>query len=640
MLRMKNLIPPPVDCRTARCPPVWLVLLPAAILLLLGGCSTPIGADRLPPRRAAAELDQSALTTGKLSSYTTLVLHRFDLDDAYQSDPAAALLTLHRHTTNDSRRDVLFALAELNYHHAYRLRRSVKVETAAQAPDYFLTAAIYAYFYLLNGDPRLDPPPTAFDRRFRLACDLYNLAVAQGLGSSSDPEKSVRFTAGPRHLAPGVIDLTLLRTNFKWDFAELDRFLPADSYRVRGLTVRDRHSGLGAPLIVVGKELEPKRLPRRFPATVVLHVNGDVRDWSEGRLTGALELYSTYETDRVALAGQEVPLESDFTAPLAWGLNDAHIWKLGPQQFFTDVEQIKSDIYFTQPYEAGRVPVVFVHGTFSSPVWWAEMWNTLRADPVLREHCQFWNFIYNSGNPISHSASRLRESLQQKIQELDPEGKDPALRRMVIIGHSQGGLLAKLTATDTGDALWRQVSDRDLDSLNLTPEVRDALRANFFFTRLPCVERVVFLSTPHRGSYLATGLVRGLARLFMRLPRTGIDQFASLERADPRVRLPKEVRSAVPSSLDGMSPKNPWLLALAEIPPATGVKAHSIIAIKGDEKPPRGGDGVVKYTSAHVSYTESERIVRSGHSCQDKPPAIEEVRRILLEHLATQPAKP
>ena len=46
-----------------------------------------------------------------------------------------------------------------------------------------------------------------------------------------------------------------------------------------------------------------------------------------------------------------------------------------------------------------------------------------------------------------------------------------------------------------------------------------------------------------------------------------------------------------------------------------------------------GADGVVKYTSAHVDYAESEFIVRSGHSCQGNPLTIEEVRRILLENL-------
>jgi hypothetical protein len=86
-----------------------------------------------------------------------------------------------------------------------------------------------------------------------------------------------------------------------------------------------------------------------------------------------------------------------------------------------------------------------------------------------------------------------------------------------------------------------------------------------------------------------------------------------------------------------MSPDNPVLLKLADIPPAPGVTAHSIIAAKEPEKLPDCDDGVVKYSSSHVSYSKTELIVKSGHTCQDKPPAIEEVRRILLEHLTSIP---
>ena len=63
---------------------------------------------------------------------------------------------------------------------------------------------------------------------------------------------------------------------------------------------------------------------------------------------------------------------------------------------------------------------------------------------------------------------------------------------------------------------------------------------------------------------------------------------------------------------------------------------HSIIAVEGDGDPTLGDDGVVGYTSAHLDGMESEFIVRSGHSCQGHPFTIEEVRRILLEHLGTQ----
>jgi pimeloyl-ACP methyl ester carboxylesterase len=607
-------------------------------LWVLGGCAVPIGADKVTPRQTYRQLNQSALTGSKVSSYTELVVHRYDLEKDFGQDPDAALRALHAQAVQDDRRDVLFALAELNYLRAERLRHSVKPGQARRAPDFYFASAIYAQLYLLGAGAQ--PPPGPFDRRFRIACDLHNCALAQGLLSGPGTNAIVELAAGTRALLPGPVAVGLVHTNFKWDFTEIDKFLPADDYRVRGLTVRDRLSGLGAPLIVVGKRPSDKRFPRRFPATVLLRVAGDVKAWSVGRLGVALELFSSYEASQTTLADTVVPLEADLTAPLAWGLNDAFIWKLGAAQFFSPLERIKSDAYLTQPYAPGRVPVVFVHGTFSSPVWWAEMWNTLRADPVLRERCQFWNFVYNSGQPISYSAAGLRAALLKKVQQLDPDGRDPALRRMVIIGHSQGGLLAKLTVTDTGDKLWRTAADQPLEALDLTPQTRAALRANFFYQPLPCVQRVVFISTPHRGSYLATSFVRKLARLFMSVPQTALHTSADLLKVGQQVKLPPEVRAGVPTSLDGMSPKNPFLLALAEIPPAPGVRAHSIIAIDGADQPPCGSDGVVKYVSAHVSYVESEQIVRSAHSCQGKPVAIEEVRRILLEHLAAAAARP
>jgi hypothetical protein len=89
----------------------------------------------------------------------------------------------------------------------------------------------------------------------------------------------------------------------------------------------------------------------------------------------------------------------------------------------------------------------------------------------------------------------------------------------------------------------------------------------------------------------------------------------------------------IPTSLDGMSPKNPGLLAMAEIPVVPEIKAHSIIPVCGQGDFRTGRDGVVSYQSAHVDNVESEFIVRSVHSCQNEPATIEEVRRILRQHL-------
>jgi hypothetical protein len=86
-----------------------------------------------------------------------------------------------------------------------------------------------------------------------------------------------------------------------------------------------------------------------------------------------------------------------------------------------------------------------------------------------------------------------------------------------------------------------------------------------------------------------------------------------------------------------MNPHNELLRTLADIPVAHGVVANSIIAIKGSDPVEDGEDGVVAYRSAHLDDVESELVVRSGHSLQDQPETVEEVRRILLLHALTAP---
>jgi pimeloyl-ACP methyl ester carboxylesterase len=607
---------------------LWCCAL--AALIALAGCSTPIGADLASPRQAYQHLHENALNSSHCSGDAQVVLHRYDLEKAFEKNPDATLEKLQAIACTDDRRDLLYALSELNYLNADRQRRSVKPGVPRLARNSYFTSAIYAYLYLF-GEGR-EAPPSPFDLRFRAAGDFYNRGLAQGLMVNTNA--LVELDSGLRHTPPGPVEVKFTQPGFPWSLDLIQEFYSADEFIVRGLSTRNRDSGLGAPLIAVTKKVGKFQEQLHAPATVFLRVSGDARDWSAGKLTATLELYSAFDATQVEVNGKTVPLQTDTTAPIAQGLNNSAIWKLGLAQFFSAELQTKTGIRRMEPYTPGQIPVVFVHGTASSPVWWAEMWNTLNADPVLRKHYQFWMFNYASGNPITYTAGILRNDLTSLVKTLDPDGKDPALRQMVIIGHSQGGLLAKLTATDTGDKLWHLVSETNIDDLKVDEKTRELLRTNLFFKPLPCVSRVIFIATPHRGSYRNSEFVQKFLNRFMKFNSDLVDASASLLKLKDQVNLPPAVQKGVPSSLDGMSTDNPFMLTLADIPVAPGIKAHSIIAIKGNDQPPNGADGVVKYTSAHVDYAESEFIVRSGHSCQGNPLTIEEVRRILLEHLA------
>jgi len=393
----------------------------------------------------------------------------------------------------------------------------------------------------------------------------------------------------------------------------------------------------GTALIAVGRLDPALRIQRASPATVFLRLQGSLADISAGKGSGSLELCSPFSQSTVKVGDTVVPLETDWTTANAYTLNQSFVWRLERLQFFNPSRGLKSQLILTKPYEPGRVPVVLVHGTFSSPVRWAEMLNTLNADPVVRQRCQIWLFLYSSSKPMVLSAAEFRDELSTMVEKLDPKGQDAALRQMVIVGHSQGGLLAKMTATDSGDQLWRVLSHKPLDEMNLSEEKSAGFQRLVFLKPLPFVRRTIFIATPHRGSYRNTTIVQRLGRWVVKLPGAVVQRTTDIVLHTEGIKLPKQFRSTSLTSLDGMSVRNPLMLKLADIPLAPGVTGHSIIAVKTRGDYHKGKDGVVAYSSAHVDYVESEFIVRSGHSCQDKPATIEEVRRILHEHLAGLP---
>jgi pimeloyl-ACP methyl ester carboxylesterase len=341
----------------------------------------------------------------------------------------------------------------------------------------------------------------------------------------------------------------------------------------------------------------------------------------------------------VDIGGEAIPLESEPSVALAETLQASRFWTRELAVFLGHTVGQRGATRFSvlEPYRTGRIPVVFVHGTNSSSARWADMVNDLLADPRIHEDYHFWFFDYDSGNPIAYSAYKLREHLTELVSFLDPDGSNPCIRKAVVMGHSQGGLLTKMTAIDSGDTFWRNISSKPFDEVSLAPEQRDLLQAALFIKPLPFVNRVIFIATPHRGSYLAgPQFVRRLLQRLITLPADVLSLGASIAA---NVVGAGGTTSALegqmlPTAIDNMSPTHPFIKALSSIPIAPGVHVNSIIPVK-KEPFELGNDGVVRYSSAHIEPVESELIVRSAHSTQSNPHTIEEVRRILLEHAAS-----
>jgi hypothetical protein len=223
----------------------------------------------------------------------------------------------------------------------------------------------------------------------------------------------------------------------------------------------------------------------------------------------------------------------------------------------------------------------------------------------------------------------LRDALTNIVAELDPEGKDPGLKQMIVMGHSQGGLLTKMTAIDSGMVLWP--FSVPPDELDVSAETREMLTHALIIKPLPFVKRVIFMATPHRGSYQALGLIGALGSWLVNLPgrltKLSVDLLTLQKQG---VVLGSS--TGLPTSIDNMNPNNAFIKNLVSIPIANGVIANSIIAVDSDAPLDEAGDGVVKYMSAHIDGVETEKIIRSSHSVQGNPETILEVKRIMHEH--------
>lgn len=595
------------------------------ISLGINGCATTMGVQKTDPRQVYDEITISAISQDNFSKFSRDILIRYDLVEAFKDDPKDVFLFLHRKAEQSGRRDILFALAELNYLTGMRSRESQK----QWSDSCFFASTLYAYFYLLGDTAPSDP----FDRRFRIACDLYNSALAQALANA---DGNLKIASVPKVILPvGKFSFILDTDKFPHDINSFEKFVSADQFKVKGFSLRNRDAGMGAPVIGVEKKREGAPMYRTFPGNLFLRVNCKVEDVAEDTCTGTLELYSTYDHVEIVVENQKVPLERDLTTQLAYTIDQPYIQGLGVNEFLHGTGYIKTGIYPMQPFEADKIPVVFIHGTFSSPVAWAEMINSLRSDPVIAQKYQFWNFFYDTGKRIGLSARELANALTQHVNQVDPQGTNSLLRQMVVIGHSQGGLLVKMIATDSGDAFVRGATGKSLEELDISKKDKSLLEKEAVFEALPFVNRVVFISTPHRGSYLSKNLVRTLVLKLVKFPQTVLQSTANVVTAlaDAGVAEAMAQPFINLTSLDVMSPDSPVLKILAALPLSEGITGHSIISIDGNDTPPEGDDGVVKYTSAHVEYVESEFIVRSPHSCQSHPMTIEEVRRILFIHL-------
>lgn len=616
------------------------VLLTIVAVLVVSGCAKKkIGLQPIDEDQWFVRESRSALTSKAPSEFTLRFLRKQDLWDVYEKDPIAVLTTLEHDFALMPDRDPLFVLMELCFAEAKKTDPVTK-ETA----KLYRSCMWHAYTYLF--DPKLKPPLNTYSPRFRRACDFYNRALAKLLVYHD--EQDIRLKE--RDMMPmfkGQILWKGVQSELSWNLKELNQFHVVYNYEVTGLQNHYQASGIGVPLIL-DRNLPPpgdRSVNEQFlspyhqicAGTAVLHFDssGHDIDHTDFQVKAFLSIYDPVQTDKTDIDKKLVPLETDFTTPIAYFFEKVPSLKGTTGFFEPEAWTDMCGLYMTQQYQPGKIPVVFVHGLFTTTRTWIVMFNELIGDPLLRERYQFWFFLYPTGNPIGFSAVLLRDALKEVREVLDPTGKDAAFDRMVLVGHSMGGILSRIMVQHSNNIVYDALFDRPIDELDIGGDERELLRRMVFFEPLPFVRRVIFMATPHRGSELARNRLANFGLSIVKLPGEMVDFVTDITPfLKPELeKNPNYPKKRVPTGFHGLRPESIVSQTVDNLPIDANVIYHSIIGNNVSADTPGGSDGIVTYESAHLEGAASERIVRSNHNVHVNPAAVLEVRRILYEHI-------
>jgi hypothetical protein len=261
------------------------------------------------------------------------------------------------------------------------------------------------------------------------------------------------------------------------------------------------------------------------------------------------------------------------------------------------------------------------------------MLNELRAWPTFHRRFEAWLYHYPTGASFLQSAAELRRELTSAVRRLDPQGTDPALKSLVLVGHSMGGLHAKLQVVEPGTAIWDSIACRPFEEIRMRPDLRRQVKPAYFFHPLPFVKRVVFIATPHNGSMLASLGIGRAASLTVQQPPEMKAIHDEIVRDNPGSFRPDYERS-LPTTVDVLEPDSMILQSLRGLRVPCWVTTHSIIGNAHQSPVSDGGDCIVPVSSARLPGVVSEVLVPAKHTrVHHHPSTIAELERILVQHL-------
>lgn len=515
-----------------------------------------------------------------------------------------------------------------------KMARQIAIHHRESAIEHYRDAAVYAAFAL--SDPSLEVPARALHSEGIAGCvrnsqPLLRTKSASGQWADRLREHGIHPTGSLLEFSPGRID----------------EILVASDLSVSGMNHHYKSDGLGCPLVAYRRierklDLQDEFYPDELnlPATAVMVPDGSPLGGEWRQHPVRLVLHDPIRQSTVAMAGRVWPLANDLTTPLAReqatkARDVAKLDKLGLLN--PDRAAKAAGIFMLTPYQPGKIPIVLIHGLGAGPESWTQIVNDIQGDPQLRARYQVWMVRYATGNPMILSAHQVRKEVKRARTTFDPARTDPAFDRMVVIGHSLGGLITKTLVVEPGNTLWDARFTVPIWAINASPGLKSFITEVYATHPEPEIQRVVFIATPHQGSRVANlGIFQFLSDLLIRQSDQLEEARKELTARNGRAVFQKSSALGRVNAVDSLTFGNPVIDALSKLKVAPSVISHSIIGNVRSRAPlERGTDLVVEYKSAHHEGVVSEKIVRSTHFCLEKLETSAEINRILHEHLGS-----
>ncbi len=422
--------------------------------------------------------------------------------------------------------------------------------------------------------------------------------------------------------------------------------VPAADIEERDLEKHYEVPGAGVPMVGIIPAEKVANTDRRF----AIKSNGTVAtltavlSFPKGQRP-RLDFKLRYRTETLRNGRKQLPLAGNFSAPieLYWNLTSVkknrYLGLLRPQEL-----RDTTGLSCMESYDPAKIPVILTHGLASSAATFDNLVNRMVADADIRARYQFWYFNYPTGTAWTRNAAVYRESLRRVREQLDPERRNPNWDKMIVVGHSMGGLITHYSQCIEP---WKMLESAPGGA---AAKLRPYLSARYVKQALPaevqqlepfrkdyCFEpvragMVVYMATPHRGAPLARyRIVTALTKL-VQLPQNLLQEAYSLATLQENTvllnpaKLTEWFTSVSQLSPSGYSIRGLQTLQVRRVP------TYSFIGNRGSSCPlPETSDGVVPYWSSHIPWGE-ESVVPADHHVQDSPETAEKLIEILKNY--------